>query len=293
MSQQTDTHNFSSPPQVQCRWDWCREQFTDEFDLRDHVIRKHVEKSEPVPKQDLHIWQSSNGMWKGRQKDYLPTRRTTATVPETNLNQTAACMEVDPVPVPSNASPLAPAPAPKPASAHLEPYGIPRSQEATVVTQVFSPYVTSSDEQPRNDLANTPGSTSSQTHVRNASNESASLPQSHDYETVPGILSRNISQQTSSPATQPVEGSGSTAGSGSTTTTATTTTSDVVKERTTPLRVGIAFGVLPNVSSSSEDPGSSSGLFATKTEKGDAKPQMGSPNKKISDKSVRFGFGNR
>lgn len=212
----------------------------------------------------------------------VPTRRTVTPLPESKLDQTAQQMEVDSVPVPANASPV---PAPKPPSAHLESYGIPRSQEASVVTQVFSPYITSSDEQPHHEHAHTPASTSSRTHIRNASNESASLPQSHDYETVPGILPRIISQQTSSPASQPPEGSGSIVGSGS------TTTSEGVKERTTPLRVGIAFGALPNVSSSSE--GSSNGLFTTKTEGGEAKPQVGSPNRKISDKSVRFGFGNR
>jgi hypothetical protein len=190
-------------------------------------------------------------------------------------------MEVDPVP--ANTSPTAATTIPKP-SAPLQSHGIPKSQEALVVTQVFSPYITSSDEQPHShEHTNTPASTSSQTHVRNPSNESASLPQSHDYETVPGILPRLISQQTSSPA-QPADGSGS------------TTTSDGINARTTPLRVGIAFGALPNVTSSSEGSGSSSGLFAGKTEKVDARTggPVGSPNgKKISDKSVRFGFGNR
>jgi hypothetical protein len=52
------------------RWDWCREQFFNEFDLRDHVMQAHVETSEAVPKESLHVWQSSNGAWKGRQKDY-------------------------------------------------------------------------------------------------------------------------------------------------------------------------------------------------------------------------------
>lgn len=55
---------------VTSRWDWCREQFANEFDLRDHVMRTHVETSEAVPKESLHVWQSSNGVWKGRQKDY-------------------------------------------------------------------------------------------------------------------------------------------------------------------------------------------------------------------------------
>lgn len=187
--------------------------------------------------------------------------------------------------VSGNASPTAPTTIPKPSSAPLQSHGIPKSQEALVVTQVFSPYITSSDEQPpSHEHTNTPASTSSQTHIRNASNESASLPQSHDYETVPGILPRIISQQTSSPATQPADASGS------------TTTSDGIKERTTPLRVGIAFGALPNVTSSSERSGPSSGLFAAKTDKPDARTggAVGSPNgKKISDKSVRFGFGNR
>lgn len=160
----------------------------------------------------------------------------------------------------------------RPASHHLDAYGIPRSQEAAVVTQVFSPYITSSDEQQQ---AQGPDF---QTHARNPSNESASLPQSHDYETVPGILPRQV--QTSSPAYQPPSGS--------------TTTSD--GGRTTPLRIGIAFGTLPNVSSSSEGSTStqSTGLF--KTEKGDGKGGGGgaSPGAgKKADKSLRFGFGNR
>lgn len=169
---------------------------------------------------------------------------------------------------------------PRPTSHHLDAYGIPRSQEAAVVTQVFSPYITSSDEQ----QAQTNGP-ESLTHARNPSNESASLPQSHDYETVPGILPRQVQQQTSSPAYQPPSGS--------------TTTSE--GGRTTPLRIGIAFGTLPNVSSSSEastsTTASSSGLFTTRTAKTDGKVGGGgaSPgaSKKNADKSLRFGFGNR
>lgn len=166
----------------------------------------------------------------------------------------------------------------RPASHHLEAYGIPRSQEVAVVTQVFSPYITSSDEQQQAQAAGP----ELHTHARNPSNESASLPQSHDYETVQGILPRQV-QQASSPAYQPPSGS--------------TTTSD--GGRTTPLRIGIAFGTLPNISLSSEGSTSTSStnLFAAKTEKADGKAVGGgnSPNgnKKSSDKSLRFGFGNR
>lgn len=52
------------------RWDWCRQEFTDQLSLRQHVMGSHVEQSVAVPKDSLHVWQSGNGMWRGREKEY-------------------------------------------------------------------------------------------------------------------------------------------------------------------------------------------------------------------------------
>jgi hypothetical protein len=52
------------------RWDWCRQEFTDQLSLRQHVMRSHVEQSVTVPKDSLHVWQSGNGVWRGREKEY-------------------------------------------------------------------------------------------------------------------------------------------------------------------------------------------------------------------------------
>lgn len=204
------------------------------------------------------------------------------------VNNVTHQMQVDPVSEAMETTPEIPAAVPRPASHHLDVYGIPRSQEAAVVTQVFSPYVSSSEEHqlppqiPQNEQTSTPGS-EFQTHARNPSNESASLPQSHDYETVQGILPKQVPQQTSSPAYQPPQGSGSTSNSDG--------------GKTTPLRIGIEFGTLPNVSSSSEGSTSSTNLFAARNEKTEGKPAgtANSPNgnKKSLEKSLRFGFGNR
>ncbi|KAJ9121381.1 hypothetical protein QFC24_004719 [Naganishia onofrii] len=239
-------------------------------------------------------------------------------------------------------------------------HGITRSQELAIVTQVFSPYITSSDEQPRTQPAansnnsgsssgrsnpaatqQTPGSnpshSQSQTHIRNASDDSASLPQSNDYQTVPGILPREISHLVPAPVPAP---SSSTATASSSTTTNTSSGGHIslftqaqrpglvsppinhssVKTTTssTPLQVGIAFGALPNVSSSSgsgsggsaapspADPlyqvspenrdTATTGVAVTGFGGGGAAAGLGSPNsssKKHVDRPLRFGFGGR
>lgn len=240
-------------------------------------------------------------------------------------------------------------------------HGITRSQELAIVTQVFSPYITSSDEQPRTQPATnsnnsgnssgrsnpaatqqTPGSnpshSQSQTHIRNASDDSASLPQSNDYQTVPGILPREVSHLVPAPVPAPSSSTATATASSTTTNTSSgghissftqaqrpglvsppinhrsvkTTTS------TTPLHVGIAFGALPNVSSSSgsgsggsaapspADPlyqvspenrdTATTGVAVTGFGGGGAAAGLGSPNsssKKHVDRPLRFGFGGR
>ncbi|KAJ9108585.1 hypothetical protein QFC19_002301 [Naganishia cerealis] len=182
---------------------------------------------------------------------------------------------------------------PRPASHPLEAHGISRSQESAVVTQMFSTYITSSDEQrlqqqynSSNPAGNTPASNPSQTHARNASNESASLPQSHDYETVQGILPHDIPPLHTSPGQPgPQEY-------------ASPTISNRSVKATTPLQVGIAFGTLPNVSSSSGTSASSSNPFAGLSDHGDTPTAVGpidspSSSKKNVDKPLRFGFGGK
>ncbi|KAJ9115847.1 hypothetical protein QFC22_004989 [Naganishia vaughanmartiniae] len=199
----------------------------------------------------------------------------------------------------------------------LEAQGITRSQEAAVVTQVFSPYITSSDEHPQTNSNTTavahqtpssdPSQSQSQTHIRNASGDSASLPQSNDYQTVPGILPREIPPPLIAAAPSHASPGGQTSGPPLPLSYASPTVgnSSFSVKATTPLHVGIAFGALPSVSSSSGSGTSAAssnphttGPHAhneTTTAAGGAGARLDSPNssKKHMDRTLRFGFGGK
>ncbi|KAJ9107704.1 hypothetical protein QFC21_001164 [Naganishia friedmannii] len=299
---------YHNPSNTNANPQTCSLAFPSRDALREHVLAQHVHAEPPVPVECLEVWQSAGGLWRGKVKvDALKSfRRSLKSDPG------ASCHAVPYQQVLRNREPLDNSDLREDDPNTLAAHGIPQSQEISVVSQVFSPYITSSDEQPplqqvtqdappiNNNSSSSstnpthaqpytpvpnPSPTHSRSHIRNASDESASLPQSNDYETVPGIVPPLLRE---SPLPAPLPHTASPAHQA----TAHTSPGDQpflpqaytspppppppsshplapapagTAKATTPLHIGIAFGALPSVSSSVSSSGNAASASSGNT----------------------------